>query len=101
MQSVLGVKNVPKEAAMEQVISIIKETYHSMWGLLSETAPKVIAAAIVVVAGLLVARAAKAALHHALQAVKFETLAGKMGIASALKRSEIDKSSSEILCTVV
>jgi len=86
---------------LEQVISNLKQTFESMGSFFSHTGPKVIAAIIVLVLGVLVARIAKAGLHRALGWMRFETLAGKIGMTNVLRRAEIQPTASDLLCTVV
>ena len=86
---------------MEQVITILKQTFESMGGFFAHTGPKVLAAIIVMVVGVLLARVAKAVINKVLGAVKFETLAAKMGLTNVLRRAEVQQSSSQILGTIV
>ena len=86
---------------MEQVITILKQTWESMSGFFAHTGPKLLAAIIVMVVGVLVARVIKAALTRVLEWVKFETAASKLGISNVLRRAEVQQSTSEILCTLV
>jgi len=86
---------------METTISILKQTYEVMAGAVSSAAPKLLATAIVVVLGLIVARAAKALLHRLLDAVQFEDVAAKIGLSNALERAEVTLSASGIVCTFV
>jgi hypothetical protein len=86
---------------MERVITIIKETYESMGRAFAQSGPKLVAAAIVVVAGLVLARVAKAAMSHVLRAIKLERFAEKVGLSAALKRAEVDKTATEIGCALV
>jgi predicted small integral membrane protein len=85
---------------LEQVITILKQTFESMGNFFAHTGPKLLAAIIVLVVGVLVARVAKAGLNKALGWLRFETLAGKIGMTNVLRRAEVQQTSSEILCTV-
>ena len=86
---------------MEQVITILKQTLDSMGGFFAHTGPKLLAAAIVVVVGILLARVVKAGLNRVLSWVKFEQLANKLGMTNVLRRAEVEQSTSEIVCTMV
>ena len=86
---------------MQTLLSILKETYSSMADAVAAASPKVLAAAIVVVAGLLVARVAKAIVHQLLGAVRFEKLAGRIGVTNVLARADVQQSASGLLCTLV
>ena len=86
---------------MEQVITILKQTFESMGGFFTHTGPKLLAAIIVIVVGVLLARVVKAVINKLLAAVKFESLAAKLGLTNVLKRAEVQQTSSEILCTMV
>ena len=89
------------EDAVEQVITILKQTLDSMGAFFAHTGPKVLAATIVVVVGILLARVMKAGLNRLLSMVKFEELTTKLGVTNVLRRAEVQQSSSEILCTMV
>lgn len=86
---------------MEQVINILKQTFESMGSFFAHTGPKVLAAIIVMVIGVLVARMAKAGLNRVLGWVKFENVSQKIGINNVLRRAEVQQTSSEVLCTMV
>jgi hypothetical protein len=86
---------------METLWSILKETSSSMIDTLSAAGPKILAAGLVVIVGLLVARTAKAIVHHLLGAVRFERFAERIGLSNVLGRAEVQQSSSEIVCTLV
>src|SRR5262245_25358566 len=86
---------------METMWSILKETWASLSDTLVTAGPRIVAAIVILVVGLLVARTAKALLHHALRIVRFESLTERLGVSSALQRADVQMSSSEILCTLV
>jgi len=86
---------------VEQVITILKQTFESMGAFFAHTGPKLLAAIIVMVVGVLVARVAKAGLNRVLGWVRFENLATRLGLGNVLRRAEVQQSSSEILCTLV
>lgn len=86
---------------MEALINVLKETYASMSETLTGAGPKILATVIVVVAGLLVARTAKALVHQLLKAVSFERASEKMGITDVLKRADVSQTASAILCTLI
>lgn len=86
---------------MNTTISILKETFESMVGALTSAAPKVLATAVVVVLGLLVARTAKALFHRLLGAVQFDDFAKKIGLSDVLVRADVSQSASAIVCTLV
>src|SRR5262249_7742240 len=84
-----------------QVITILKQTWESMSGFFSHTGPKVLAAVIVMVIGILVARLAKAGLNRGLKWGKLGNATQKIGINNALRRAGDQPTGSEILCTMV
>jgi hypothetical protein len=86
---------------MATLWSILKETSASMAETLAVAMPKILAATIVLVVGLLVARTAKAIIHRGLRLVGFEDFAERVGFANVLKRADVQQSSSDILCTLV
>jgi hypothetical protein len=86
---------------LEQVITILKQTVGSMGDFFAHTGPKLLAASIVVVVGILLARVVKAGLIRLLGWVKFEELANKLGMTNVLRRAQVEQSTSEILCTMV
>lgn len=86
---------------MDTTISILKQTYEVMAGAVTAAAPKLLATAIVVVLGLLAARAAKALLHRLLDAVQFEDVASKIGLSGMLERADVKQSAGGIVCTFV
>jgi hypothetical protein len=79
----------------------LKQTFESMGSFFAQTGPKLLAAIIVMVIGVLVARVAKAGLHRVLGWVKFENVSQRLGISNVLKRAEVQQTSSEVLCTMV
>jgi hypothetical protein len=85
---------------LDQIIQILKQTYESVGGFIAHTGPRLIAAIIVVVLGLLLARALKAGLYKALGWVRFETLADKVGLTNVLRRGAVQQSASDVLCTL-
>jgi hypothetical protein len=86
---------------METLLSTLKETYSSMVDTMAVASPKILAATIVLVAGLLAARTVKAVLHHVLAALRFETFAERIGITGVLQRADVQPSASEILGALV
>ena len=86
---------------METTISILKQTYEVMAGAVTSAAPKLLATAIVVVLGLIAARAAKAIVHKLLEAVQFEDVAAKIGLSNVLGRADVSQSAGGIVCTMV
>ena len=86
---------------METLLSILKETYSSMADGVAAASPKILAASIIVVVGLLVARVAKALVHQLLRLARFETVAARVGLPNVLSRADVQKSSSDLICTFV
>src|SRR5687768_10886216 len=86
---------------METLLRILKETYSSMADGVVSASPKILAASIIVVVGLLVARVAKALVHQLLRLARFESLAGRVGISNVLSRADVQQSSSDLICTFV
>jgi len=86
---------------VEKTVTILKQTFDTIGGFITNIAPQLAAAIIVAVVGVLVARVAKAALNRALAAVQFERLASKTGLTNVLRRAEVEQSPSEVLCTMV
>jgi hypothetical protein len=86
---------------MNQVIDIITETYDWMIGVVTQGGPKILAAAIIVVVGVLLARVIKAGLHHTLRLIKFESVATRLGMTGALQRADVKLTSSDVICTLV
>lgn len=86
---------------METLIGILASTFESITSTTAELAPSVIATLIVVVAGLIVASLVRRAMRGLLDAVQFDNLSDRAGLSAALKRADIEQSSSEILTTLV
>ena len=86
---------------METLLSILKETYSSMADGVAAASPKILAASIIVVVGLLVARVAKALVHQLLRLAQFERVAGRVGLSNVLSRADVQQSSSALICTFV
>jgi len=86
---------------METLLEMFKNAYASTSSMVVSGAPKILAAAVVIVVGLLVARVARAVLLHALGFVRFESLANRVGVTDVLKRGEVTSSATEILGTIV
>jgi hypothetical protein len=86
---------------METLIQLFKDTYASTSSIIVSGAPKIAIAALVIVVGLLVARTARAALHHALGFLRFDMLADRVGVSDVLKRAEVKASPREVLGTIV
>jgi hypothetical protein len=86
---------------MDSLFRILKETSVSMIDTLGAATPKILAATIVIVAGLLLARTAKAILDFTLKAFRFETAAERIGLTNVLHRADVQHSASDILCTLV
>jgi hypothetical protein len=82
---------------MNQVIDIITETYDWMIGVITQGGPKILAAAIIVVVGVLLSRAIKAGLSHVLRLIQFESVATRLGMTGALQRADVKLSSSDVL----
>jgi hypothetical protein len=86
---------------METLLRILKETYSSMADGVVAASPKILAASIIVIAGLLVARVAKALVHQLLRLVQFERAAARLGAANVLNRADVQQSASALICTFV
>ena len=86
---------------METLLQMLKSAYASTSSMVVSGAPKIAAAAAVIVVGLLLARIARAALHHVLSFVRFERLANRVGVSDVLRRAEVKSTATEILGTVV
>ena len=86
---------------MDTTITTLKQTLTTVTDAVATAAPTLLATAIIVVVGLLVARSAKALMHWLLDRLQFERLAEVSGAANLLARARIDHSASAIVCTVV
>lgn len=86
---------------METLLSILKETFSSVADGVAAASPKILAASIILVVGLLVARVAKALVHQLLRLARFEQLAGRIGISNVLGRADVQQSASDLACTFV
>lgn len=86
---------------METLIGILTTTYETTSTTLVAYAPRLSATLLVVVAGLLITRAAKAAVLAIMEALKVEDIANKVGASAALKRADVGMSMSAIVATVV
>jgi hypothetical protein len=86
---------------MDNFIQILKSTYESVSSAVVWAAPKIAAAAVVIVVGLLVARIARAVVQRVLKLVRFESLATRVGMTNVLKRAEVNASASDIVGTLV
>ncbi|MGE0545814.1 MAG: hypothetical protein AB7O24_21850 [Kofleriaceae bacterium] len=86
---------------MEELYQLVKSTYASTASLVGSAAPKIAIAAIVVVAGLFLARVARAALHRGLGLVRFDAVADRIGMTDVLKRAEVKPSARDIVGTIV
>lgn len=86
---------------METLVSILTSTYETTSTVLLAYAPRLLATLVVVVVGLLVTRAAKAAVLAILEALKLDDIATRVGATAALKRADVDASMSEILARLV
>jgi hypothetical protein len=86
---------------METLLRILKETYSSMADGVASASPKILAASIIVVVGLLVARVAKALVHQLLTLARFERFAGRIGVGNVLSRADVQRSASDVICTFV
>jgi hypothetical protein len=86
---------------METLIGILESTYQTASGALFAYAPRLTATFVVVVAGLLITRAAKAAAIAILEALKVEDMATKVGATDALKRADVGMSTTQIVATLV
>lgn len=86
---------------METLLRILKETYSSMADGVASASPKILAASVIVVVGLLVARVAKALVHQLLVLIRFERVAGRLGVANVLSRADVRQSFSDLVCTTV
>jgi hypothetical protein len=90
-----------KEDPVEQIIQILKSSYGSMVGFVSHTAPTLFATTFVLVAGLFASRVIKAGVSYVLGALRFESLAARLGISSALERADVEQTPTEVICTMV
>jgi hypothetical protein len=86
---------------MDNFIQILKSTFDATSSAITSAAPKIAAAAVVIVVGLLVARIARAVVQRVLKLVRFESLANRVGMTNVLKRAEVNASASEITGTLV
>ena len=86
---------------METLLQMLKSAYSATSSMVVSGAPKIAAAAVVIVVGLLLARVARAVLHRVLDLVRFERLANRIGVTDVLKRAEVKSTATEILGTVV
>jgi len=86
---------------METLIDMLKSTYAWTSEMVVSGAPKIAVVAIVIVVGVLLARIARAALHHLLGFLRFDSLANRVGVTDVLKRAEVESSAREILGTIV
>jgi hypothetical protein len=89
------------EERVDTIVGILKQSYETMSALASEVGPKLAAALIVMVAGVVVARGAKAGVRRLLGVLRFEAGAERIGMTSALKRAEIGKTPTEVVCMMV
>ena len=86
---------------METLIDILTSTYQATSTVLLAYAPRLAATLVVVLAGLIVTRAAKAAVLTILDALKVEDIATRVGATAALKRADVGMSMSEIMAKLV
>jgi hypothetical protein len=86
---------------METLIDMLKSTYAWTSEMVVTGGPKIAVVALVIVVGVLVARIVRAALHHALGFLRFDSLANRIGVSDVLKRAEVEASAREILGTIV
>lgn len=86
---------------METLVSILTSTYQTTSTTLLAYAPRLAATLVVVVAGLLVTRAAKAGVLAILEALKVDDIATRVGATAALKRADVGISMSEIAARLV
>src|SRR5690349_8358681 len=86
---------------METLLQMLKSAYASTSSMVVSGAPKIAAAALVIVVGVLLARVARAVLHRLLGVVRFENLADRVGVNDVLKRAEVKSNTTEILGTIV
>ena len=86
---------------METLIEMLKSSYAWTSSTVVSGAPKIAAVAVVVVVGVLLARIVRAALHHVLGFLRFDSLANRIGVSDVLKRAEVEASAREILGTIV
>lgn len=86
---------------METLIDMLKSSYAWTSSMVVSGAPKIAAVAVVIVVGVLFARIARAALHHVLGFLRFDSLANRIGVTDVLKRADVEPSAREILGTIV
>ncbi len=86
---------------METLLGILTTTYQTTSTVVLAYAPRLAATLLVVLAGLIVTRAAKAAVLAILEALKVDDLASRIGATAALKRADVGMSMSEIVASLV
>lgn len=86
---------------MDTTLMTLKQTLTTVTDAVASAAPTLFATAIIVVAGLLVARSARALVHWLLERLQFDRLADATGAANLLARARVGQSASAVVCTMV
>jgi hypothetical protein len=86
---------------METLMGILTSTYETTMTTVVAYAPQVLATLVLVVAGLVLARAARAAVFAIFEALKVDDVAAKIGANNALKRADVGLSTSQIVAQLV
>jgi|GEM_PF-143310 len=85
---------------MDTTLTTLKQTLTTVTDAVASAAPTLLATAIILVVGLLVARSAKSLMHWLLDRLQFEKLSEASGASNLLARAKVTHSASAIVCMV-
>jgi len=86
---------------MNELYRLILEPLQEVFGKFKDFTPNIIAALIIIVVGILLARIIYLFLHRILKALKFDSWSDRMGLTSVMRKSDLWKKPSETTARVI